>query len=60
MELMLQLREAAPRIARGDGIAVAFDSGKSEGWRDCLDAIAEITPREKPKEANLDNPSLVS
>jgi len=56
VEGMLYLREKAPSVLKGDADGIIFDAGRAQGWRACLDEIAEIvsTPKEDPQ--SLENP----
>jgi hypothetical protein len=51
IEAMLYLRENIPNVAKSDAHGIAFDAGKAQGWKDCLNAISELiaAPEEKPE-----------
>lgn len=48
-EGMLYLREKAPSIHTGTSEAIIFEAGRAQGFRDALDAIANVIGVE-PKE----------
>lgn len=58
IEGMLYLRERTPVIVKGDADAtgIIFDAGRTQGWKDCLDAIADIISVVETKEVNYENP----
>jgi hypothetical protein len=60
METMLWLRENTPGVSRGDSHSIAFDAGIAEGWKACLNKIAEITPVDALKDRSEDSSELLT
>ncbi len=55
VEGMLYLREKAPSVFKGTSEEMIFDSGKAQGYRDCLDTISQVIGVEPVRDVNASN-----
>lgn len=55
LEGMNYLRSATPGVSRGDQYQMIFDAGVSEGYKQALNRIADISPVEPIPEKSLEN-----
>lgn len=56
IEGMLWLREKLPDVLKGSGESIIFDAGKTQGYKDCLDQIANVMGVVEAKIENYENP----
>lgn len=54
-EGLLHLREITPSVSKGSADEIIFDAGRSQGWKDCIDALTEILGTEVKKTEDLEN-----
>ncbi len=52
---MLFLREKIPSITKGPADEMIFDAGRTQGFKDAIDAISEIIAVAAKREENLEN-----
>lgn len=52
---MLFLREKIPSISKGPADEMIFDAGRTQGFKDAIDAISEIIAVAPKQDINIEN-----
>ncbi len=55
VEGMLFLREKIPSILKGPADEMIFDAGRTQGFKDAIDAISEIIAVAPKQDVNVEN-----